>query len=454
MERDEGTATSEPSHRIRAEEWLLGGLLIDDRTWPEAAAKLTPEDFQHPPHGQLFRVVSEMAQAGHAVDVVTLSEELSRRALLEAVGGADYLTELAERIARKPGPPNVAAYARIVEDHATSRGLVDAGKAIMEAGLHPRERAIGALLDEAERKIAALRRRQRPPYRPRHAADVALHVKERLDRQTRELRGQPPDMRTGFRELDAAIGGFQPGELVVIGGRPAMGKSTLLTNIVEHATRAGTPDPRPALFFSLDGPADEVVCRLLASLGPIDLNLLRRGLPRSEWERLGIALGKLDKRPLYLEDGPHTASDIRLRARQVAHESGGLKMIAVDSLHRVRADSGDNLSAPEPGDVSWSLKALASEMQCPVVATSMLTRGPERRGHRRPQLSDLRGSAAIEHDANVILLVYREELYRPDRDNQGLAEVIVAKRPIGGITTVLLRSVGRLARFVDPEAET
>ena len=453
MERDEGSTTDERAHRVKAEEWLLGGLLVDDRTWPEAAARLTPEDFHHPPHGQIFHVVSEMLHAGHPVDVVTVSEELSRRALLETVGGVNYLAELAERIGRKPGAPRVAAYARIVRDHATSRSVVDVGKAIVEAGLRPREQAVGPLLDEAERQIAALRRIRRPPDRPRHVADVALRVKERLDRQARGERGQPTGVRTGFRELDAAIGGFQPAELVVIGGRPGMGKSTLLTGIAEHATGADTRGPGAVLFFSLDDPAQVVASRLLASLGPIDLSLLRRGLPWPQGERLGAALGKLAKRRLYLEDGPHTASEVRLRARQVAHETGGLKMIAVDSLHRVRS-GGDDLSAPEPGDVSWSLKALANEMRCPVVATSMLTRGPERRGHRRPELSDLRGSAAIEHDADVILLVYREEVYRPDGDNQGLAEVIVAKRPIGGMTTVLLRFVGGLAKFVDLEAET
>ena len=451
MEPTGGTASGKPSHSAKAEEWLLGGLLVDDRAWPIAAALVSANDFQHPPHGVIFRVGSEMAQAGHPVDVVTLSEELSCRALLETVGGADYLAELTERMARKPGAPNVAAYARIVQQKATLRRLIDVGKAITEAGLRPQGQATAALLDEAEQKLASLRRSRRPPDRPRRISEVASGVRERLDRQAREKHGRPPGVRTGFRELDAAIGGFQPAELVVIGGRPAMGKSTLLTNIAEHATRTDTQDPRAVLFFSFDDPAHVVASRLLAALGPIDLNLLRRGLPWPEWERLGVALGKLGKRPLYLGDGPHTASDIRLRARQLAHETGGLKMIAVDSLHRIRADGTDNLSAAEPGDVSWSLKALANEMQCPVLATSMLTRGPERRAHRRPQLSDLRGSAAIEHDADIILLIYREEIYRPDRDNQGLAEVIVAKRPIGGMVTVPLRFRWRLAKFVGLE---
>ena len=455
MGPDDRATAGEPPHSVKAERWLLGGLLVDDRTWPDAAARLTPDDFHHPPHGQIFRVLSEMVQAGQPVDVVTLAEELSRRALLEAVGGQDYLAELAERIVRKPGVPKVAAYARIVQEHATSRGLVDAGTAIREVGLRPQEKAVGPLLDEAERKIAALRRRKRPPDRPRHVADAALGVKERLERQAREERGQPTGVRTGLRELDAAIGGFHPGELVVIGGRPSMGKSTLLTNIAEHATRADTRDPRPVLFFALDESTDAVVARLFASLGPIDLNLLRRGLPWPEWERLGVAMGKLAKRPLYLEDGPHTASDLRLRARQLAHESGGLKMIAVDSLHGIRAEDGCRSSAAEPGDASWALKALAKEMQCPVVATSMVTRGPERRAGRRPELSDLRGSAAIEHDADVILLVFREEMYhRSQPDDRGLAEVIVAKRPTGIRTTLLLRFVGRLARFVGLEGET
>ena len=437
-------------HSIKAEEWLLGGLLINDLTWPDAADSVSPEDFHHPPHGLIFRVLSEMAVAGQPVDLVTLSEELSHRSLLEAAGGSDYLTALAGRIGRKPGPPNVAAYARIVREKATLRGLIDAGKAIMEMGLRSEGRNAGALLDEAEQRVLSLRRNRRPADRPHPAAEVAVRVKERLDRQAKQNRG-PTGVATGFQELDAVTGGFQPSELVVIAGRPGMGTSTLMTNIAEHAAQPDANEPRAVLFFSLDDSAEVVASRLLSSLGRIDLKFIRRGLPWPDWEKLGDALGRLRKKPLYLEDGPQTASGIRLRARQLARESGGLKMIMVDSLQRIRPEVEGETALTDDLEPSWSLKTLAREMRCPVVASSTLNRRPERRGDKRPELSDLRGSGAIEQDADLVLMLYRDEVYRKDSELQGLAEVRVAKHPARGMAHVGLQFAGRWARFYGEE---
>ena len=448
MASEESTPAREAPHSVRAEEWLLGSLVSDHAAWSDAATMVSADDFHHPPHRLIFRVLSEMADAGQALDLVTLSEELSDRSLLEKAGGADYLAGLAGRMERKPGSPNVAAYARIVRDKATLRGLIDAGRAIAKLALEPGKRDTETLLDDAERQILALRRRRRPAHAARRAGDIAVAIQRRLDDEAgreRSLKG----VSTGLRDLDAAIGGLLPSELIVIGGRPAMGTSTLMTNLAERAVLGATQDPRPVLFFSLDDPADLVVSRLLASIGRIDLHRIRSGSPPHESEKLARAIRRLSKARLYLEDGPHTINDLCLRARQTARKSGGLKLILVDSLQRIRPEAGDETPTDEDPEFSWSLKTLAREMQCPVIAGSKLNRRPERRASRYPELSDLRGSGSIEHDADVVLLLYREDVYRRDSDRYGVADIILAKHPTGRLTTVELRFSGRWARFDD-----
>ena len=452
MDHEETAATDVSPHSIKAEEALIGGILLDAEAWQDAGAHVLAEDFHYPPHQLVFRVVTEMLDAGRPVDLVTLSEELSDRSFLGRVGGADYLAALVERIGRKPGRPNMAAYARIVRHKATLRGLVDAGKAIATSAAGPEARDADVLLDDAERRILALRRNRGPDRRPRRAAEVAVRIRETLQRQAKQERG-PTGVATGLLDLDAITGGFQPSQLVVIAGRPGMGKSTLLTNIAGHAVLDDARDPRPVLLFSLDEPAGAVASRLLSSLGRIDLNFIRNGLPDHEWEKLGDALRRLTERPLYLEDSPQTANGMRLRARQVARETGRLKMILVDSLQRIRPEAACERLSPEDLEPSWSLKTLAREMQCPVVATSALNRGPERRGTKRPELSDLRGSGAIEQDADIVLLMYREEMYRRDSDLQGQAEIRLAKHPAASPASIQLRFIGRWARFVDLHAD-
>ena len=380
MTDSEGTTAAEThpiaeTHSIKAEEWLIGGILLDESTWPDAADGVSAEDFHHPPHGLVFRVVAEMVDSGRSVDLVTVTEELSDRALLEGAGGPDYLAALVERMARKPGRPNIAAYARIIRDRATLRGLIDVGTAIAESALREQGRGVEALLDDAERRVLLLRGNRRPARKVRRAAEVAEHLQDMLQRQA--------SVATGLQDLDAITGGFAPAELVVIGGRPGMGKSTLLANIAEHAVITDTKDSRAVLFFSLDRPAEAVTCRLLASLGKIDLHLLRGGVPSHETERLATALGTLRNKPLYLEDGPLTAGDIRLRARQVVRDAGPLKLILVDALQPLQQmlpTTDRELQPRDDIEPSWSLKTLAREMQCPVVATSALSRRPERRG--------------------------------------------------------------------------
>ena len=451
MNRDEATAATQLPHDAKAERWLIGGLLVDEGTWPDAAGMLSANDFRHRPHGIIFRVASDMVAAGQRLTQSTLAVELSQRSLLEAAGGGEYLVGLAERTEQKPGVLDVAACARIVRDKATLRGLVNVGKAIMESGLDDSKHDVQKLLDDAESRLLSLRGSNLPASRPRRASDVASRVKDRLERQSRPD-GKSSGVGTGLSALDKATGGFHPGELVVIGGRPSMGKSALLANIAESASLGNKQGSGAVLYFNLDEPADALAECLLSSLGRIDRHFIRGELPWHEREKFGAALAELDKRRLYVDDDSYTVGAMRLRARQVMREAGGLKMIIVDSLQRVQPDSDERVHLTDDYAPSWSLKRLAWEMQCPVVASSALNRGPDRRASKLPILSDLRGAGMIEQAADMVMLLLRREVYSLDdfAGMKGLTEIFIAKHPVAPpFRTVRLQFVGHWARFSD-----
>ncbi len=434
-----------PPHSIEAEQSVLGGIMLDNAAWERVADRLEPSDFYRPNHRVIFGAMRELADDLQPLDVVTLSEALRSRSLVEKSGGAAYLAELAEST---PAASNVGAYAEIVRERSTLRQLLGAANEIAESAFAPEGRTSAELLNEAEQAVFQISEGRLKDGGPRPITPLLTEASERIDRLA-QSGSRITGLATGFADLDEKTAGFQPSDLIVIAGRPAMGKTALAVNIAEYAVMHNGSDQQAVIVFSMEQPTEQLVIRILSSLGPIDQEHLRRGqLGDDEWTLLASALGQLKGRPLYIDDTPAlTPNDIRTRARRVAREAGGVKLIVVDYMQLMRtAEKAENRTL-EISEISRNLKALAKEMRCPVVALSQLNRSLESREDKRPRMSDLRESGAIEQDADVILFIYREEVYKKDTEKKGLAELIIGKQRNGPIGTVELTFTGNLTKF-------
>ena len=446
-----------PPHSLEAEQSFLGGLMLDPHAWLKVADRVRAEDFYRPSHRIVFEVMAGLADANEPIDAVTLSEALSARALLDKAGGNAYLAELLEGT---PGASNIAAYADIVREHAALRRLIAAAGEISDLAFAPEGRSSAEVLDHAEQlvfDIAEGRIREQMPQRVGGLADA---VAQRLDFLAKT--GNPiTGVASGFDDLDRRTAGFQMGDLVIIAARPSMGKTALMVNIAEHAVMTGgvgeTEEPvakRPegdgaVLIFSMEQPADQLVMRMLSSLGRIDQTRMRTGdLHARDWDFFNSARGVLKDKPLYIDDTPAlTPNDLRTRARRVAAEAGGLKMVMVDYMQLMRPSGKHENRTNEIAEISRSLKAIAKELKCPLVACSQLNRSLESRTDKRPYMSDLRESGAIEQDADVILFIYRDEVYNKESEDKGLAEIIIGKQRNGPIGTVKLTFAPQLTKF-------
>ena len=439
-----------PPHSLDAEQSFLGGLMLDPTAWLKVADRVRAEDFYRPSHRIAFEVMASLADANQPIDVVTLSEALSARSLLEKAGGNAYLAELLEGT---PGAANIAAYADIIREHAALRRLITAAGEITDMAFAPEGRSSAEVLDEAEQlvfDIADGRIREQMPQRVGGLADA---VAQRLDFLSKT--GNPiTGVASGFEDLDRRTAGFQLGDLVIIAARPSMGKTALMVNIAEHAVMAGgdatPPDVGDAvLIFSMEQPADQLVMRMLSSLGRIDQTRMRTGdLQARDWDMFNSARAMLKDKPLYIDDTPAlTPNDLRTRARRVAAEAGGLKMVMVDYMQLMRSSGKHENRTNEIAEISRSLKAIAKELRCPLVACSQLNRSLESRTDKRPYMSDLRESGAIEQDADVILFIYRDEVYNKESEDKGLAEIIIGKQRNGPIGMVKLSFAPQLTKF-------
>ena len=437
-----------PPHSLEAEQSFLGGLMLDPNAWLKVADRVYAEDFYRPSHRIVFEVMASLADANQAIDVVTLSEALSARALLEKAGGNGYLAELLEST---PGASNIAAYADIIREHAALRRLITAAGEISELAFAPEGRSSADVLDHAEQlvfDIAEGRIREQMPQRVGGLADA---VAQRLDILAKS--GNPiTGVASGFDDLDRRTAGFQAGDLVIIAARPSMGKTALMVNIAEHAVmdKAGEPAETGAvLIFSMEQPADQLVMRMLSSLGRIDQTRMRTGhLQAQDWDRFNSARGVLKDKALYIDDtAALTPNDLRTRARRVSAEAGGLRMVMVDYMQLMRPSGKHENRTNEIAEISRSLKAIAKELKCPVVACSQLNRSVESRTDKRPHMSDLRESGAIEQDADVILFIYRDEVYNKTSEDQGLAEINIGKQRNGPIGMVKLTFVPHMTKF-------
>ena len=438
-----------PPHSLEAEQSFLGGLMLDQHAWLRVADRVAAQDFYRPSHRIIFEVMASLADENEPVDVVTLSEALSARSLLEKAGGNPYLAELVDNT---PGATNIAAYADIIRERAAMRRLISVSGEISDMAFAPEGRSSADVLDHAEQlvfDIAEGRIRERAPQRVGGLADAVAQRLDFLSKTGNSITG----VASGFSDLDRRTAGFQAGDLVIIAARPSMGKTALMVHIAEHAVMNGDDQPPNAhdavLIFSLEQPADQLVMRMLSSLGRIDQTRMRTGeLQAQDWDRFNSARGVLKDRPLYVDDTPAlTPNELRTRARRVAAEAGGLKMIMVDYMQLMRPSGKHENRTNEIAEISRSLKTIAKELGCPVVACSQLNRSLESRADKRPYMSDLRESGAIEQDADVILFIYRDEVYNKASEDQGLAEIIIGKQRNGPIGMVKLAFAASLTKF-------
>jgi replicative DNA helicase len=436
-----------PPHSIEAEQSLLGALLLDNQAFDRVADLVTGDDFYRDDHRRIWRHIAKLVENGKPADVVTVSESIEASDDKDKTGGPAYLGALAQNT---PSALNIRRYAELVRERAVQRRLAQVATSIAEEALSSGGKDVGQLLDEAESKIfqiaesGARRNEGLLEIKP-----VLARVFEKIDHLYH--RDNPSDVTgvpTGFVDLDRMTAGLQPGDLVIVAGRPSMGKTALALNIAEHVA---VDNGLPVAIFSMEMSSTQLAMRMLGSISRVDQHKMRTGrLSDREWSDLSEAMGKLHETPIYIDEGGAlTALEVRARARRLKRQYSKLGLIVIDYLQLMAATGQGENRATEISEISRSLKAMAKELDVPVVALSQLNRAVDQRPDRRPVMSDLRESGAIEQDADVIMFVYREVVYKPDlpEEQRGIAELIVGKQRNGPIGTVKLTFRGQHTRF-------
>jgi replicative DNA helicase len=440
---DQAEALRVPPHSIQAEQAVLGGLMLDNATWDQVADRVGEGDFYRREHRLIFRAVANLAEHNSPFDVVTLAEELERREALGDVGGLPYLGALANDT---PSAANIRAYADIVREHSVMRQLIRVGTEIADSAFRPEGRKVDQLLDEAENnvfQIAEQRQQQGAGFEPIKTLLVkAVDRIETLYQSNEPITG----VSTGFKDLDEMTSGLQPSDLIVVAGRPSMGKTTFAMNVAENvAIKSGLP----VAVFSMEMPGEQLTLRMMSSLGRIDQHRVRTGkLEDEEWPRLTSAVSILSEASLFIDDGAAlTPTEVRARCRRLMRDQGKLGLIVIDYLQLMQAPSAAENRTNEISLISRNLKALAKELEVPVIALSQLNRSLEQRTNKRPIMSDLRESGAIEQDADLVVFIYRDEVYNEDSPDKGIAEIIIGKQRNGPIGTVRLTFLGKYTKF-------
>ncbi len=436
-----------PPHSVEAEQSVLGGLLLENDALDKIADILGAQDFYRHDHRLIYQHIGKLIEHNKPADIVTVAESLESTAELSGIGGIAYLGALAQNT---PTAANIRRYAEIVRERAVMRKLVEVGSGIAESAYSPQGRDAQQLLDEAEAKIFQIAEGGKRSSEGFVDIKVLLpQVADRIDQLFQ--RDNPNDVTgipTGFTDLDSMTSGFQPGDLIIVAGRPSMGKTAFSINIAENvALDTGLP----VAVFSMEMGATQLAMRMIGSVGRLDQHRMRTGrLEDEDWVRLTTALGRLNDAPVFIDEGAGLSSfDVRARARRLHRQCGKLGLIVVDYLQLMSAPAnrqGEN-RATEISEISRSLKALAKELDVPVVALSQLNRSVEQRPDKRPVMSDLRESGAIEQDADLILFIYRDEVYNSDSPDKGSAEIIIAKQRNGPIGRVRLTFIGEHTRF-------
>lgn len=434
-----------PPHSIEAEQSVLGGLMLDNSKWDVVADKVVEDDFYRHEHRLIFRVIARLAGEAKPLDVVTLSEELEKLGELQNAGGLSYLGDLAKNT---PSASNIRAYSEIVSERAIIRKLITASGEITDSAFNTQGRTSAELLDEAERKVFQISESRASEGGPQNVNPILTQTLERID----ELFNTDDPLTgttTGFRDLDANTGGLQPSDLVIVAARPSMGKTAFAMNLVENALFGAG---KPVLVFSMEMPSDAIVMRMLSSMGRIHQGRVRSGkLEEDDWPRLTSAVSLLKDKPLYIDDTAGLSpTEVRSRARRIARETKKeFGLIMIDYLQLMQVPGNTEGRTSEISEISRSLKALAKELKCPVVALSQLNRSLEQRPNKRPINSDLRESGAIEQDADIIMFIYRDDYYNEDSPDKGIAEIIIGKQRNGPTGTIKLGFQGQFTKFED-----
>lgn len=429
-------------HSIEAEQSVLGALMLDNSRLDAVLAVITEQDFYRDDHRVIFRMMLALQEAGQPMDVITLSEELHKHNELDRIGGLGYLVDMANNT---PSAANILAYANIVRERSTLRQLIIVAQEIGKSGMNPSGLDSDDLLHLAEKRVAEI-----AEDRPKEGGLVGVNdllkaTVQRIDelfRSGSDITG----VASGLTDLDQRTSGWQPGELIILAARPSMGKTALALNFVESAMFS---QKKPVVVFSMEMPSAALIMRMMSSIGRIDQGKLRNGkLTEEDWPKLSSAVAKMKDKLLFIDDTPGlNPQEMRARIKRIAREHGNPGLIMVDYLQLMQIAGSSEGRTQEISEISRSLKAIAKEFECPVIALSQLNRGVEQRPNKRPMNSDLRESGAIEQDADVILFIYRDEYYHEDSPDKGIAELIIGKQRNGEIGTCRAAFIGKYTRF-------
>ncbi|CAI8217087.1 MAG: Replicative DNA helicase [Glaciecola sp. HTCC2999] len=433
-----------PPHSIEAEQSVIGSMLISPDSWDKVAEIVIESDFYNRSHQVIYQSILKLLANNQPVDVITTSEHLEQHDKLDEAGGFAYLAELAKNT---PSAANVVSYAKIIKERAIVRELIGVAHDIAEVGYNPEGRDSADVLDMAESKVFEIaEKRTGENEGPRNVESVLGKTIDRLEQLVKNNKAVT-GVSTGFVDLDKKTSGMQPSDLIIVAARPSMGKTTFAMNLAENAMML---EEKPVLVFSLEMPSEQLMMRMLASLSRVDQTKIRTAqLDDDDWARISNTMAMLkDKDNLFIDDSSGlTPMDVRSRARKLARDKGGISMIMIDYLQLMRVPSLSDNRTLEIAEISRSLKALAKELEVPVVALSQLNRSLEQRADKRPVNSDLRESGSIEQDADLIMFIYRDEVYNENSDRKGVSEIIIGKQRNGPIGTSLLAFQGQFSRF-------
>ncbi len=456
LTEQEMTGLRVPPHSLESEQSVVGGLLLDNQAWDKIGDVIRAEDFYRYDHRVIFEHIAKLIDGSKPADVITVYESLQSSGKAEDVGGLAYLNTLATNT---PSAANIRRYAEIVRDRAVLRRLITISDDIATTALNPQGKDTKTILDEAESKIFKIAEDgARGAGGFQDLQPVLSKVVERIDElYHRDSTSDITGISTGFVDLDSKTSGLQPGDLIIVAGRPSMGKTAFSLNIGEHVA---VEEGHAVAVFSMEMGATQLAMRLLGSVGRLDQHRLRTGrLTDEDWPRLTYAVEKMQNAQLFIDETPALSSmEVRARCRRLARQCGQLGLVIIDYLQLMGSSSPGENRATEISEISRSLKGLAKELNCPVIALSQLNRSLEQRPNKRPVMSDLRESGAIEQDADVILFIYRDEVYNPDSPDKGTAEIIIGKQRNGPIGTVRVTFLGMYTKFenyagMQPEGE-
>ncbi|MDO4698542.1 MAG: replicative DNA helicase [Pasteurellaceae bacterium] len=448
-------------HSIEAEQAVLGAVMLNNEQWDNVAERVQASDFYHFAHRLIFEQMVELTRHHQPIDLITIDQALKNKGILEDVGGFAYLAELSKNT---PSVANVLTYADIISERAIRRELIAAGHKIAEISYQPKGMSVKDVLDEAERTVFHIaEKRTASDDGPKNIDAILLDTLARIEMlSSSKNKGGVTGVSTGFEDLDKKTAGLQPSDLIIVAARPSMGKTTFAMNLCENASLLDIEATdengnivkkpnKPVLIFSLEMPADQIMMRMLASLSRVDQTKIRTGqiTDDEDWSKISSTMAILqERRNIYIDDSSGlTPTELRSRARRVYRENGGLSLIMVDYLQLMRAPGFADNRTLEIAEISRSLKALAKELEVPVVALSQLNRSLEQRADKRPVNSDLRESGSIEQDADLIMFIYRDEVYHDNSDLKGIAEIIIGKQRNGPIGRVRLTFQGQYSRF-------